>query len=61
MNSVLFIQQKRKADDVLRKMQRKKAHMAVVKSKTGKILGIVTFEDLIEEIFGEISDEHDAT
>jgi len=50
-----------KADDVLRKMQRKKAHMAVVKSKKGEVLGIVTFEDLIEEIFGEISDEHDAT
>ena len=61
MNSVLFVQQKRKADDVLRKMQKKKAHMAIVKSKNGKILGIVTFEDLIEEIFGEISDEHDAT
>jgi len=61
MNSVFFVQQKMKADDVLRKMQRKKAHMAVVKSKNGKIIGIVTFEDLIEEIFGEISDEHDAT
>jgi putative hemolysin len=61
MKSVLFVQQKMKADDVLRKMQKRKAHMAVVKSKSGKILGVVTFEDLIEEIFGEISDEHDAT
>lgn len=61
MKSVLFVQQKRKADDVLRKMQKRKAHMAVVKSKNDKILGIITFEDLIEEIFGEISDEHDAT
>ena len=61
MKNVFFVQQKMKADDVLRKMQRKKAHMAVVKSKNGKILGIVTFEDLIEEVFGEISDEHDAT
>ena len=61
MNSVFFVQQKMKADDVLRKMQKKKAHMAVVKSKNGKNLGVVTFEDLIEEIFGEISDEHDAT
>ena len=61
MKNVLFVQQKMKADNVLRKMQRKKAHMAVVKSKNGKNIGIVTFEDLIEEVFGEISDEHDAT
>ena len=61
MKSVLFVKQKMKADDVMRKMQRKKAHMAVVKSEKGDILGIVTFEDLIEEIFGEIQDEHDAT
>ena len=61
MKNVLFVQQKMKADNVLRKMQRKKAHMAVVKSKNGKTIGIVTFEDLIEEVFGEISDEHDAT
>jgi CBS domain containing-hemolysin-like protein len=61
MKSVLFVQQKTKADDVLRKMQKKKAHMAVVKSNIGKILGIVTLEDLIEEIFGDISDEHDPT
>jgi CBS domain containing-hemolysin-like protein len=61
MKNVLFVQQKIKADNVLRKMQRKKAHMAVVKSKSGIIIGIVTLEDLIEEVFGEISDEHDAT
>jgi len=61
MKSVLFVKQKMKADDVLRKMQRRKVHMAVVKSKSDKNIGVVTFEDLIEEIFGEISDEHDAT
>lgn len=61
MKSVLVVQQKMKADDVLRKMQKKRAHMAIVKSTNDKIIGIVTLEDLIEEIFGEISDEHDAT
>jgi putative hemolysin len=59
IKSVLFVQHRMKADDVLREMQKKKAHMAIVKSKNGKIIGIVTLEDLIEEIFGEISDEHD--
>lgn len=59
MKSVLEVKQNMIADNVLRKMQRKKSHMAIVKSKRGKILGIVTLEDLIEEIFGEISDEHD--
>jgi putative hemolysin len=61
MKSVLYVQQKMKADNVLRKMQNKRAHMAVVKSKSGKNIGVVTLEDLIEEIFGEIIDEHDAT
>lgn len=48
-----------KIDDVLREMQRRKIHMAVLQSKDGKTIGVVTLEDLIEEIFGEIKDEHD--
>ena len=61
MKRPLRVKQKMKADDVLRKMQRKKAHMAIVTSRGEKIIGIVTLEDLIEEVFGEISDEHDPT
>jgi putative hemolysin len=61
MKSVFFVKHKMKADNVLRMMQKQKAHMGVVKSKNGKVLGIVTLENLIEEVFGEISDEHDAT
>jgi len=40
-------------------MQRMKMQMAVIQSKEGKIIGLVTMEDLIEKIFGEIQDEHD--
>jgi putative hemolysin len=36
-----------------------KMQMAVIQSKEGKIIGLVTMEDLIEKIFGEIRDEHD--
>jgi putative hemolysin len=59
MREIITISPKMKADDVLREMQRNKVHMAVLQSKEGKIIGLVTLEDLIEEIFGEISDEHD--
>ncbi|NAT10361.1 hypothetical protein C4E22_02230 [ANME-1 cluster archaeon AG-394-G06] len=59
MREIIKISPKMKVDDVLRKMQRMKLHMAVIQSKEGKIIGLVTMEDLIEEIFGEIRDEHD--
>ena len=59
MKSILKISPNMKVDNVLRKMQRKKAHMAILESKKGKSLGLVTMEDLIEEIFGDIKDEHD--
>ena len=59
MREIIKISPKMKVDDVLRKMQRMKMHMAVIQSKEGKIIGLVTMEDLIEEIFGEIRDEHD--
>jgi putative hemolysin len=59
MRETVTISPKMKADDVLREMQRTKVHMAVLQSKEGNIIGIVTMEDLIEEIFGEIRDEHD--
>ncbi|MCD6330715.1 MAG: HlyC/CorC family transporter [Thermoplasmata archaeon] len=59
MRDILKITPNMKIDDVLREMQKRKVHMAVLQTKDGKTLGIVTLEDLIEEIFGEIRDEHD--
>jgi len=59
MRDILKVGPGVKADDVLREMQRKKVHIAVVKDRRNRVKGIVTMEDLIEEIFGEITDEHD--
>ena len=59
MRNIIKINPGMKIDEVLREMQRRKIHMAIIQSKEGETLGIVTMEDLIEELFGEIVDEHD--
>ena len=61
MRDVLIVNPNMKADDVFRKMKEYKTHLAVLKDKNGKTIGLVSMEDLVEEIFGEISDEHDPT
>ena len=59
IKSPLFIPETMKISLLLREMQRRRIHMALVVDEYGGIAGLVTIEDLIEEIVGEIRDEHD--
>ncbi len=45
--------------DALRRFRRGRKHLAVVRKKGGPLLGVCTLEDVLEEIVGEIEDEHD--
>lgn len=55
----LFIPESKKADETLRQMQLESNHLAMVVDEYGGIAGLVTLEDLIEELVGDISDEYD--
>lgn len=46
-------------DELLTLFQKKRSHMAVVKDVRNKVVGIITLEDVLEELVGEIADEHD--
>jgi len=54
-----FVPERKKIDDVLRELQLRKSHMAIVLDEFGGTEGILTIEDLLEEIVGEIQDEYD--
>jgi len=54
-----FVPESQKVDQVFREMRTKKVHMAIVLDEYGGTAGIVTIEDLLEEIVGEIQDEYD--
>jgi CBS domain containing-hemolysin-like protein len=58
--AALFIPETKKVNELLREMQRQKQHMSIVIDEYGGVAGLVTIEDLIEAIVGEIADEHDS-
>ena len=57
--TAMFVPESKKADDTLRQMQLESNHLAMVVDEYGGIAGLVTMEDLIEELVGDISDEYD--
>jgi putative hemolysin len=59
MRPAYFVPESKRASELLKELQRKQAHMAIVVDEYGGIAGLATVEDLLEEIVGEIRDEYD--
>ena len=59
MRPAEFAVEMKLADDMLRQMQAERFHMAIVIDEYGGVAGLVTLEDILEEVVGELTDEHD--
>ncbi|MEX7476725.1 CBS domain-containing protein, partial [Acinetobacter baumannii] len=59
MRQPLFVPESARSDQVLRMLKHTQTHIAIVIDEYGSTAGLVTLEDILEEIVGEIEDEHD--
>ncbi len=59
LHPVHFVPETKKVGELLKELQRRRSHLALVIDEHGSLTGLVTLEDLIEEIVGEIQDEYD--
>ena len=60
LRSVYYVPETKPIDDLLREFQHRKVHIAIVVDEFGSTAGLVTMEDILEELVGEIQDEYDA-
>lgn len=61
MRPATYVPETKRIDDLLREMQKNRVQLAVVVDEYGGAVGIVTVEDIVEQVVGEIRDEHDRT
>ena len=59
LKPVIFVPKGQKVNDLMKELQEKQLHMAIVTDEYGSTAGVVTLEDILEEIVGDIWDEHD--
>ena len=59
MRPAYFVPEAKKVDELLAEMQKQRVHMAIIVDEYGGVAGMLTLEDIVEEIVGEIQDEYD--
>jgi putative hemolysin len=59
LRPAIFVPEQKRSGDLFREMRRRRFHMAIVVDELGAVSGLVTLEDLVEQMLGEIDDEHD--